>query len=364
MARILVIDDSQQVRDLVLAMLRLKGHDAIAAEDGLTGLKLARELTPDLIICDITMPKMDGYQLLQALRAEPETMIVPFIFLTAKLDKADRRRGMLLGADDYITKPFSVDELMQAVEVRLSRHAAVSAVFQREMAEVRRDMTETVPRELRTPLTGILTTSKVVLELQKTLQPEKVIEMVGVMHSAAARLYHLVENYVLYSELAIVVGHAELVEALREQCTADAGEVVAGMAVLCAEQAERASDLVLDTSCDGVRMEEAHLRKIVLELVDNAFKFSPRGIPVAVTARSEGDSFVLAVTDCGRGMGPEQIAAVCTPTGFDREKTEPLDDDGLGLAIVRELAHLYGGKMEIKSTPGIQTTVRVTLPAA
>jgi len=363
-ARILVIDDSQQVRDLVLAMLRLKGHEAIAAEDGLTGLRLAREVTPDLIICDITMPKMDGYQLLQALRTEPETMIVPFIFLTAKLDKADRRRGMLLGADDYITKPFSVDELMEAVEVRLSRHAAVSAVFQREMNEVRRDMKETVPRELRTPLTGILTTSKVVLELQKTLQPEKVIEMVGVMHGAAERLYHLVENYALFSELAVIVGHPEVVDALRQQRTAAAGDVVAEVAVACATQVEREADLVLDISGDGVRVEESHLRKIVLELVDNAFKFSPRGIPVAVTTRVEGDSFVLAVTDCGRGMTAEQIATVCTQSGFVREKREPLDDDGLGLAIVRELAHLYGGNMEIKSTPGIQTTVRITLPSA
>ena len=363
MARILVIDDSQQVRDLVLAMLRLKGHDAIAAEDGVAGLRLAREMTPDLIICDITMPKMDGYQLLQALRAEPETMITPFIFLTAKLDKADRRRGMLLGADDYITKPFSVDELLEAVEVRLARHATVSAVFQREMAEVRRDMTDTVPRELRTPLTGILTTSKVVLELQKTLQPEKVIEMVGVMHSAAERLYHLVENYVLFSELAVIVGHPEVVKALRDQHTPEAGNVIAEVAVERADQVERESDLVLEIAGEGVHMEESHLRKIALELVDNAFKFSPRGIPVAVTTRAEGSSFILSVTDCGRGMTPEQIASCTAPTGFDRRNLDPLDDDGLGLAIVRELAYLYGGKMEIRSTPGIQTTVRVTLPA-
>lgn len=121
MKTVLVIEDEPEMRRNITRLLKLEGYEAIPAEDGRVGLELARRSRPDLILCDVMMPAMDGHEVLQALRSEPEGRSVPFIFLTAKGEKADLRGGMNLGADDYLTKPVDNDELLAAVAARLRR---------------------------------------------------------------------------------------------------------------------------------------------------------------------------------------------------------------------------------------------------
>lgn len=122
MKKILVIEDEPTIRDLIADLLEAEDFISLCAQDGATGLKLAVEEQPDLILCDIMMPEMDGYSVLAALRQNLQTAALPFIFLTAKADKPDVRRGMVLGADDYITKPFGRDELLDAIHARLKKH--------------------------------------------------------------------------------------------------------------------------------------------------------------------------------------------------------------------------------------------------
>lgn len=123
MTRILVIEDEQLIRDSVVEQLKAEGFDTIEAQNGRVGLNWAREHKPDLIICDVVMPEVDGYQVLSLLRQEPDTALLPFVFLTAKADKSDVRRGMELGADDYLTKPFTKAELLGAIASRLKKQA-------------------------------------------------------------------------------------------------------------------------------------------------------------------------------------------------------------------------------------------------
>lgn len=125
MTRILVIEDEQLIRDSVVEQLKAEGFDTIEAQNGRVGLNWAREHQPDLIICDVVMPEVDGYQVLSSLRQEPATAIMPFIFLTAKADRSDVRRGMELGADDYLTKPFTKAELLAAIASRLKKQALI-----------------------------------------------------------------------------------------------------------------------------------------------------------------------------------------------------------------------------------------------
>ncbi|MBX3745066.1 MAG: response regulator transcription factor [Verrucomicrobiae bacterium] len=130
MKTVLVIEDEPEMRRNITRLLKLEGYEAIPAEDGRAGLELARRSRPDLILCDVMMPAMDGHEVLQALRSEPEGRSVPFIFLTAKGEKADLRGGMNLGADDYLTKPVDNDELLAAVAARLLRaEQAVRSAF-------------------------------------------------------------------------------------------------------------------------------------------------------------------------------------------------------------------------------------------
>ena len=121
MKKILVIEDQSDVRENIAELLEISGFEVLTAEDGAVGVDMALEHKPDLILCDVMMPRLDGFTVLNILSKRPETSDVPFIFLTAKTEKEDIRKGMNLGADDYITKSFSKEELIQAVTTRLAK---------------------------------------------------------------------------------------------------------------------------------------------------------------------------------------------------------------------------------------------------
>lgn len=129
--KILVIEDNLEVRENLEEILELSGYEVMMAEDGTVGVDIAAREKPDLIICDVMMPRLDGFGVLNILSKRPETASVPFIFLTAKAEKADFRRGMNLGADDYITKPFYKDELLAVIETRLRKSDQLRKHFDR-----------------------------------------------------------------------------------------------------------------------------------------------------------------------------------------------------------------------------------------
>ena len=121
MKKILIIEDEPSTRENLCEILELEGFASHAAANGKTGVAAALSELPDLILCDVTMPELDGHGVLSALRAEPTTRQIPFIFLTAKGERQDVREGMNLGADDYLIKPVDVDDLLAAIEARLER---------------------------------------------------------------------------------------------------------------------------------------------------------------------------------------------------------------------------------------------------
>ncbi|MBD2233134.1 response regulator transcription factor [Phormidium tenue] len=129
MKTILIIEDEAQTRHLFLKCLEFEGFCAVGASDGTTGVAMAQQHTPDLVVCDIMMPDMDGYSVLSALRKTRQTALIPLIFLTAKVTMADLRRGMELGADDYLTKPCTVEQFLAAINSRLHRQEQLSELY-------------------------------------------------------------------------------------------------------------------------------------------------------------------------------------------------------------------------------------------
>lgn len=122
MKKILVIEDEAETLENLVLMLKMEGFKPLSAPNGRVGVKVAKRELPDVILCDVSMPELDGYGVLEALRADSATVSIPFIFLTAKGDKKDLRTGMNLGADDYLTKPASAEEVLAAISARLDRH--------------------------------------------------------------------------------------------------------------------------------------------------------------------------------------------------------------------------------------------------
>ena len=136
MTTILVIEDVESLREEILETLSYEGFDVLGAENGVVGVQMAKTYIPDLIICDIAMPELDGYGTLVALREEPKTSMIPFIFLTAMTEKGDMRQAMQLGADDFLTKPFTSSELLGAIASRLQKYNSVKEHYYDEIKAV------------------------------------------------------------------------------------------------------------------------------------------------------------------------------------------------------------------------------------
>jgi diguanylate cyclase (GGDEF)-like protein len=152
MKTVLIVEDERSIRANIARMLHYAGFQAIEAENGNVGVQLAKAYLPDLIICDIMMPELDGYGVFESLNQDPETAIIPFIFLSAKADRSDIRQGMNLGADDYLTKPFTSEELIQAVSARLNKQASVTQPY---ITEMRRASDSLSQMAYRDPLTNL-----------------------------------------------------------------------------------------------------------------------------------------------------------------------------------------------------------------
>jgi len=135
MKKILLIEDQPVMRRNIQTILEMEGFDVIAAENGGKGVAAAKSAPPDLILCDVMMPELDGYGVLTALREDEKTATIPFIFLTARGEKADLRTGMNLGADDYLAKPVSSDELVAAINARFERQRAHDRRLEKEVGQ-------------------------------------------------------------------------------------------------------------------------------------------------------------------------------------------------------------------------------------
>lgn len=136
MRKILVIEDNEDIRENLCEILELAGYATYAAENGKIGVEIAEKEHPDLIICDIMMPVLDGFGVLKILSNKATTANIPFVFLTAKTEKGDFRQGMSLGADDYITKPFESKELLEVIELRLKKHERIQKSFTEEAPDL------------------------------------------------------------------------------------------------------------------------------------------------------------------------------------------------------------------------------------
>ena len=361
MAKILVIEDEESIRENILDLLEAENFEGIGAINGQVGIKLANEQIPDLILCDMMMPEVDGHGVLKALRSEPLTATIPFIFLTAKADKSDIRTGMELGADDYITKPCTPHELLKAIAIRLEKQKTISRQSQKTLDELRTNISMSLPHELRTPLNAIMGFSELILSEYQVLEESDILEMIGQIQTSGHRLYRLIQNFLLYAELEIAATNPELLKEMRNSEFSCVKSLLTQKARQQAKHANRTDDLQLNLQDSSVAIDSVRLAKIVEELLDNAFKFSLEGTPVVLSTVVENQTFILSVKDQGRGMTADQIAQLEAYRQFDRKLYQQAGL-GLGLAIVQRLAELHGGKFKIQSLPQQETIVLVSLP--
>ncbi|MCC7446004.1 MAG: response regulator [Anaerolineae bacterium] len=364
MPRLLLIEDETALREEITQLLTFEGYEVRSAENGLIGTQVAQEYLPDLIICDVMMPYRDGYEVLHHVRSDPLTRAIPFIFLTAKVERTSQRHGMALGAEDYLTKPFTADELLTAVHVQLSKRAQNVADTQQQLEYLRGLILTTIPHELRTPLSGIIGFAEILSLDGANLSSQEIIEFGQSILNSGVRLYHLVENCLTYLQIEMMSHDTARLGELRRAAMLHPTLIIEQTVRAIAEKYDRVDDLHvrLDKSGD-LSVIEAHLTKVVGEIVDNAFKFSKRGKPVAITGTHETTHYRLRIADKGKGIQPDQLARFDVLTQFDRKQQEQ-QGLGLGLIIARRLVEIHGGRLTVESERGQGTTVQIELALA
>jgi len=360
MKKILLIEDNPNVLLNTTRMLQAEGHIVISATNGRSGLELAQQHIPSLIICDIMMPEIDGYGVISALRSNSATTTIPFIFLSAKSDKNDFRQGMELGSDDYLTKPFTRDELLGAINAQFKKQEIINDYYKQELANLRGNISKSLPHQLLFPAIEVMGLADILVKNYHAMQAHEVPEIGKRIRKAGRDMHEMVKKFLLYAELESTENNAEWIKQIRSSKTTFVDIEVASCAKKIAENYNRNSDLTVDVQDASIQISDSYLQVIVKELVDNGFKFSSEGSTVSVIGNYDQKDYCLAVIDNGQGMPPEQIANGAH-IKFEK-KLYVQQGTGLGLAIAKRLIDLHSGRLEIESVPYEQTVVKVFLP--
>ncbi len=357
--KILIVEDQADVRATLQDVLEINGHEVLAAEDGVEGVKLAAQ-TPDFIFCDVQMPKLDGHGVLAAIKQMPGVCDVPFVFLTARAERAQQREGMALGADDYITKPFSEKDILDAIAARTQRQLSVRERIQQFAEHHQREINAHWSHELLTPLNAVIGSLELLDAAAETMTPAEVKEMLALIREGATRQERLARKLIRYFSLEQMRHAAQ--PAPPAQCAA-ASAIAAG-AAQAAQEKDRARTLTVTAAAGDVALRDDLLRDAIYEVVLNALTFSPAGSPVTVTGTARAVSYRIEVGDQGMGLTAEQRAQVGAFTQFERQKREQ-QGLGLGLAIAQSTAQLAGGTLRLEAGPGgCGLTVVFELPLA
>ncbi|GAB5490361.1 MAG: hypothetical protein Phog2KO_05760 [Phototrophicaceae bacterium] len=355
---ILVIEDSEDLRADIIEMLSMVGYMTSGARNGAIGVEEARRIMPDLILCDIMMPELDGYGVLKTLRDDTQTAAIPFIFLTAKTEHIDQRQGMVLGANDFLTKPFMAEELLESIDAQLKKREEQLAAVKQRIDDLTSSIALALPHEMRTPLNTVIGFSEMLQSEAQNLKPDQVAGWATHINKSGYRLLHVVENYLLYVRLQLMIDNN--IKGAEDDVMYGMYSTIQGYALNKAEKLSRKEDLSLELEkAPALKIKDEFGIKIIDELLDNAFKFSEAGQAVRVQGYVDGDAYVFVVEDEGRGMSTEQIQGINAFMQFERAHYEQ-QGTGLGLALIKQLCDIY----EVDFAPigekdkGITATVR------
>jgi len=362
-ALILVVEDDPLMAQGIADILSIEGYRVETVRNGRVALMKMRSQTPDLVLSDIMMPEMDGYDLCALVRATPEWRTLPFIFLTALGQKLDQRRGMELGADHHLAKPFEPDDLLLAVRTGLQRAADHRAETAAVITDLRTLILTTLNHEFRIPLTYITGYSQLLAAEGMEMDQDSYRLCVSSLCHGVDRLRRLVENVLILTQ--IDSGELNTLVELFPQHTDHLSDVVSA-AIKSRQPEAEARQVRLETQITSelppLAMSVDYVSQVIDHLLDNAIKFSKEGGRVILAVSQVDQDIELSVSDDGIGIRTDALAWVFD--GF-RQVDRPLQEQqgaGLGLAIVRGLAEVHGGRVTIKSAPGTGTTVTVQLP--
>jgi len=382
-AKVLAVDDEPRNLEVVSHFLEMEGFQVVTAADGEAALAMVAADAPDLILLDVMMPGLEGFEVCRRLKADSATVFIPVVILTALKGTQERIKGAAAGADDFLSKPFDHVELITRVKslVRVKRlHDQVQA-YNRELearvaqrtAELKRAYDElkeldrlksefisNVSHELRTPLLHVKGTLGLLADgAMGDVTPEQA-QGLSVAQGAAEQLGRLIEDIVdfgqMYEEQRLTFEPVSVAEVCQSAARASAR---------IANRHSITVNVSVPADLPPVRADLQSLTRVLWHLLDNAVKFSPSGSTVEIAAEQRRAGVRIAVQDHGAGIPLDQLDRIFQVFyQVDGSSTRKAGGLGLGLALVKRLVEAHGSRVEVDSEVGQGSTFAFELPVA
>ena len=347
--KILIVDDAEDTVELLKKRFRAEGYDTAEAYNGEEGLQKVPEFNPDLIVLDIMMPKIDGYEVCQRLKADESTKYIPVLMLTAKGEVEHKVKGLDIGADDYLSKPFDYKELSARVRSLLTSKAAHEKKTEEEKSGALEQMMDQVAHEIRNPLTSIGGFARKVYGKlpegdSNRKYMEMIIEDVAVLEDMIKKLIDIKTMAVCYLKSANVN------DIIRES-----------LEVFDMEIKEKAIDVkmeLLDNPSLIISTDRKLLKRALCSIIKNALEAMTGSIKVLkITSKIKEDRVVIEMSDTGKGISKDKLKNI-----FDPFVTSKVYGPGLGLTFANKIIQDHGGNIDAESEPDKGTTFTITLP--
>jgi len=353
---ILIVDDTPHNLQVLTNILHDKGYNICISTSGYQALESVNTEMPDLILLDIQMPDMDGFETFKALKLNPNSEDIPVIFLTAMVDPEKILQGFELGAVDYITKPFNIPELTSRVathiEIKKSREKLT------ELNATKDKLFSIISHDLKSSLGSIVGITDLVLEKFDDYEPDKVRQIIESIHQSSKNTFELLENLLDWARLQT----GKLTQQMEKH---DLKTIIHNTSELYHEIAKNKNITIQNNVISDITVycDINMIQTVLRNLISNAIKFTNAEGTVTLNSIERNSQVEIQVSDSGIGIIPENI-----PYIFSIEKnistpgTKGEKGTGLGLMLCKELIEKQGGKIWVESEVGKGTTFKFTLP--
>ncbi len=346
--KILIADDVLDTVELIRKRLRHEGYDTAEAYDGEECVKRARDYNPDLIILDILMPKMDGFEVCKTLKSDPKTRYIPIIMLTARGDTESKVKGFEIGADDYVAKPFDFKELLARVKSLIARKEQRDRLAEEKKSEALDKMMEQLAHEIRNPLVSIGGFAKRVHNSlpegdKNKLYLETIVRDAARLERMLEKLVELRRTDITYLE---PVNLNEVIEEVLEDFKPEIED----------KNVDVSTDLMEDPPL--LSADRQQIKIAIANLVKNALEALGKGERrVHIRTSSTDRGVEVQISDTGKGISRDDIERI-----FDPFFTTKVYGPGLGLTLALKIIHAHRGTVTVESKPGQGTSFTVRLP--
>ena len=362
--KILIVDDVVSNVLLLKVLLKNEKFKTVTASDGLEAIQQAEKELPDLILLDVMMPQMDGFETAMHLKNNPTTAGIPIIFLTALNSTQDIVKGFQAGANDFITKPFNKEELLVRVNHQISLVAAKKLILERT-EELRKTIVgrdklySVIAHDLRSPLASIkMVLNMMVLGVSEDVIGKEMYQMLQMVNRSTEDVFSLLDNLLKWTKSQI--GKLNVVY---QDFRID--EVVEGVLDIFSLVSKSKNIQLVNDSIDTVTVhaDVDMVKTILRNLLSNALKFSYEGSQIIIGSQMETDKVIVSVKDSGKGMSAEDKEKLLkTETHFSRYGTNNEEGSGLGLLLCQDFAIKNGGDLWFESEEGKGSTFFFSIP--